>query len=287
MKLTRIVSISRPRFWIYELGPFLVGVAAAAQSDYSVWLLPAVMCFGLFFLYPANIYIYGINDIFDYETDRLNPKKVAYENLVMPTEHAALAKHILLVSTPFVLYGFTVLDFPTLVTLIAFFFFAGFYSAPPIRAKARAFLDSFFSGAHYVATGVFAYLLVSSLTEASVHQEALLVLTLAGLAWSVAMHAYSAVPDIAADAAAGLQTIATTLGSAPTIIACAVLYVGAALLSYPYLGFVSLLLGAVYVLFMLLSLTLTDQKLFRLYTVFPYVNTISGALIFFTVWFSL
>jgi 4-hydroxybenzoate polyprenyltransferase len=35
-----------------------------------------VLLFGLYFLIPANIRIYGINDIYDYETDKLNPKKV-------------------------------------------------------------------------------------------------------------------------------------------------------------------------------------------------------------------
>ena len=76
MKLKRILKISRPRFWIYELGPYIVGVVAAAQSDHFVWLFPAVIIFFIFFAYPANIYIYGINDIYDYETDKLNPKKV-------------------------------------------------------------------------------------------------------------------------------------------------------------------------------------------------------------------
>gem|GEM_PF-2635403 len=29
MKLMRVLRISRPRFWIYELGPYMIGIIAA------------------------------------------------------------------------------------------------------------------------------------------------------------------------------------------------------------------------------------------------------------------
>ena len=38
--------------------------------------------FVVYFLIPANILIYGINDIFDYDTDKLNPKKGTYEAFI-------------------------------------------------------------------------------------------------------------------------------------------------------------------------------------------------------------
>lgn len=34
-----------------------------------------IAIFALYFVIAANIWIYGINDIYDYETDKLNPKK--------------------------------------------------------------------------------------------------------------------------------------------------------------------------------------------------------------------
>lgn len=75
MKLKRLIKISRPRFWIYEVGPYIIGIAAAAHGDYSAWLLLPTLVFFVFFTYPANIYIYGINDAYDYDTDKLNPKR--------------------------------------------------------------------------------------------------------------------------------------------------------------------------------------------------------------------
>lgn len=283
MNIKRIIKISRPRFWIYELGPYIVGIAAAAQSTYSVWLVPTVIIFFIFFTYPANIYIYGINDMYDYETDKLNPKKVSYESLVLPSERRTLFTHILIMCLPFILYGFFNLSIITLAFLCLFFFFAGFYSATPIRAKARPILDSIFSAGHYVATGAFSYLLISDILNRSFSWSTLGICIAAGMAWAISMHAYSAVPDIKADRDANLETIATKLEKKKTIYLCAFLYLLSAILTFPYLGFVSIALGIVYLYFMLISIKTTEEELFKVYTYFPIINTISGMIVFFTV----
>lgn len=73
-----------------------------------------------------------------------------------------------------------------------FLFFSGFYSALPIRAKTIPLVDSVFSAGHYVATAVFAYVLISGV---QIDRQ----LVIAGMAWAMAMHAYSALPDIQPD----------------------------------------------------------------------------------------
>jgi 4-hydroxybenzoate polyprenyltransferase len=285
VKLQRLLNISRPRFWIYELGPYLIGITAAAQGTYSLaYLIPSFLFF-LFFTYPANIYIYGINDAYDYETDKLNPKKVSYESLVMPEEQKKLLIHIALVSLPFLLYAFVTLSIAALVAFGAFFFFAGFYSATPIRAKTKPFLDSIFSAGHYIATAAFSYIFLTDLMNRDYSNDALVLCILAGMCWAIAMHAYSAVPDIKADSDAGLKTIATTLQKRGTIVLCAGLYAFSGILSFPYLGIISIILALFYVGFMLMSLRTTDDELFRIYTYFPIINTVSGMIIFFIILF--
>lgn len=283
VKFARLLKISRPRFWIYELGPYVVGIAAAFQSDHLIWYSISIPVFFLFFTYPANIYIYGINDAYDYETDKLNPKKISYESLVMPDEQGKLLSHIALVSLPFLVYASITLSLSAFVALVAFFFFAGFYSAKPIRAKAKPFLDSIFSAGHYVATAVFSYILMSDIMETTYAVETLVLCVIAGMCWAISMHAYSAVPDIKADKDAGLMTIATVLQKRGTIILCAFLYAIAGALSFPYLGIISVILSLVYVCFMLLSLKTTEEELFRIYAYFPFINTVSGMIVFFTI----
>lgn len=275
MKFGRIIAISRYRFWIYELGPYALG-AFAATPDLTALLHWRVLSFALFFLFSANLYIYGINDMFDYETDIKNPRKVNYEALVKPEEWKSLSWWIVAVVVPFLLF----LPFHNkgaIISMVLFFFFAGFYSAKPIRAKAKPFFDSIFSAGHYVATGAFSYYLLGGV-GVPVYP------LLAAMAWSIAMHAYSAVPDIESDRSAALPTIATTLQKQKTLVLCLLLYIVSGILLYPYVGVVSLILMFVYAVLMIASLRIqTDEKLLHLYTYFPYINACSGMVIFFSI----
>jgi len=267
MKLREILNISRPRFWLYEMGTYFIGVVVVATSLKTL-LEPKVLIFGFFFLIPANILIYGINDIFDYETDKLNPKKVQYEALLVPEKHKSVWLWILATNIPFLIYAFSI-SLNTGLYLLIFYFFASFYSATPIRAKIRPFFDSLFSASHYIFTGVFGYFLAGG-------EGFPLIGFVAGILWAMAMHAYSAVPDIKADTDAGFKTIATWLGRNGTIVMCLVFYVASAVLFSTLVGVFPLIAVLVYVFLMIKSLkTKDDNKLFKIYTYFPWVNFVT------------
>ena len=261
------MNISRPRFWLNEMGTYFIGVLVATNF-LTDFLRPEILVFAFFFLIPANILIYGINDIFDYETDKLNPKKVEYEALLVPEKHKAVWVWILATNIPFLIYALTI-NKKTGIYLLIFYFFAIFYSATPIRAKIRPFFDSLFSAGHYIFTGVFGYFLAGG-------QGFPLVGFIAGMLWAMAMHAYSAVPDIKADSDAGFKTIATWLGRNGTIIMCLVFYVASAVLFSTLVGIFPLVAVLVYVFLMIKSLrTKDDKKLFKIYTYFPWVNFVT------------
>ena len=102
--------------------------------------------------------------------------------------------------------------------------------------------------------------------------------------WATAMHAYSAVPDIDADTKAGVPTIATFLGKKTTLLLCALLYAGSALILCSQMPLVALVGGMVFAVLMYLSYrTTTDEDLFKLYTHFPLINTSIGALVSITL----
>lgn len=267
MNLKQILNISRPRFWLYEMGTYFIGVLVATNF-LGDFLRPEILIFGFFFLIPANILIYGVNDIFDYETDKLNPKKVEYEALLVPEKHKSVWVWVLATNIPFVIYAFS-LSAKTGIYLLIFYFFAFFYSATPIRAKIRPFFDSLFSAGHYIFTGVFGYFLAGG-------EGFPLVGFIAGVLWAMAMHAYSAVPDIKADTDAGLRTIATWLGRDTTIIMCLIFYIASAALFSTLVGVFPLLAVLVYVGLMIWSLKeKDDSKLFKIYTYFPWVNFVT------------
>lgn len=271
MKLKEVLKISRPRFWLYESATFGLIGTVGALNGLSFFLNIHYWVFLLYFLVPANILIYGINDIFDYETDKLNPKKGTYEALVKPEKQNYLWKWIIFTNIPF--WFFVPIKLPVILSLFAFIFFASFYSARPIRAKALPFIDSFFSAGHYVATGVFGYYLAGGVNFPVTG-------VVAGLCWAIAMHAYSAIPDIKADLAAGLKTIAIMFGEKGTIYICCILYFLAGYLVYNIIPVASIVGVVTFLYFMYRSLKAeTPQKLFKIYTYFPIINTLIGAVV--------
>src|SRR5215210_3559286 len=125
--MVNIFKISRPRFWLYLFGTYLVGLAAGAASTSDFIRLDSIL-FGIYFLLPANLLVYGINDIFDFETYRLNPKKEEYEMLVRPESHKLLAIWTLVLNLPFLIAAFFVAH-AALMPLAAFLILSIFYSA--------------------------------------------------------------------------------------------------------------------------------------------------------------
>lgn len=251
---------------MYLLGPFMLALAASSlRPPIEVWLL------GLYLTLPANLLIYGVNDLFDAETDKLNPKKATYEHLLRPAERRGLTRTILILNLPFLaLVPFLPHAWPWLLVFVV----TGVgYSMPPLRAKGRPILDSAFN-LLYVAPGFAAYAAVSG-------QQPPVTVVVAALLWCMAMHAYSAVPDIAADQTAGVPTVATLLGPRRTLVGCGIAYAVAAALAFPFVGAFALVGGALYLAMIGLSLgSRSSARLFLLYRCFPILNTAVGAALF-------
>lgn len=272
--LMKYLRISRPRFWLYVLGPFLIGVIA---SDTTNFFWPALAVFAFYFTFPANILIYGVNDIFDYETDRHNKKKHGYEELITPDLRWRIANVIILWNLPFfVVWLADEMPIQSKVALLGFIFFGIFYSAWPIRAKIRPILDSVFN-VLYIFPGIFAYGLLE-------YQYPPLQIIAAATLWCMAMHAYSAIPDIKADTKAGISTIATLLRPLGTLVFCMICFAGAAYLTYPWLKMFSVGAGSLYILIMLITFVRTKPaQVFALYKLFPYINVAVGTGLFFYI----
>lgn len=269
-----LIRISRPRFWLYLFGPYLVGLAAGATSS-SVFFRSDVILFGLYFLLPANLLVYGINDIFDFETDRLNPKKTEYEMLVRPETHRSLALWIIALNLPILVVSYFV-AFHALAGLAIFLVLSVLYSAPPVRAKTLPIVDSLFN-VLYVFPGVFAYQLLTGSFPP-------IVIIFAGALWTAAMHAYSAIPDIDADRTASLETVATKLGKTRTLVFCFAAFLLAAVFAYPYIGILSVALSLIYLSMIVSSIaSKSDASVFAIYKYFPLVNAAAGLALFFSI----
>ncbi|MCQ4333728.1 prenyltransferase [Natronomonas sp. F2-12] len=259
-----LLWLSRPRFWLYLAGPVVVGVTYAAGGPGDLFRPIAVALFA-YFLFPANVFLYGVNDLFDADVDVENPKKDDRE--IRYQQDRAVGAVIALSG----LLGGLFLPFlpaAGAVGMIGFLALAVEYSAPPLRFKTTPFFDSLSNGL-YVLPGVVAY--------AAVAGGAPPVAAVAGgWLWAMGMHTFSAIPDIGPDRAAGIETTATRLGKARTYLYCGGCWLAAALVFGTVHPFFAALLG-IYPVFVAV-VAATDLPVGRVYWWFPALNTAVGTL---------
>ena len=264
-------SISRFRFWIYTGGTYVVGFALGMGS----WLAffdPLYYLFLFYFFFPANILIYGVNDLWDEETDRNNPKKMEREHQLAPHERQLLVR-ILLLCGVFSLALLFIQNSGGQLIFFVFLFLAYFYSAKPLRFKEVPILD-FASNMLYIMPGIFGYYLAAG------HYPPVLYV-IAGFFHIAAMHLFSAIPDIEYDRDAGIRTSAVVFGKKFSLLVCLVFWSGFVALVIQLCGYHPLSLPVlVYPLFPALLLLRDSIRIETLYWYLPYVNTFLGGLLF-------
>lgn len=222
LELVRVVvASSRPISWVNTAFPF---AAAYLFLDGGVtWQLVVGT---VFFLIPYNIAIYGINDVFDYESDLRNPRKGGVEGAVLhPRWHAPVLWASVLTTVPFLVALFVGGTLASALWLIVSMFSVVAYSYKGLRFKERAVLDSACSSAHFVTPALVGATMVGS----SIPWQ-FWVAMLAFFLWGMASHALGAVQDIHADRQAGLRSIATDLGARCTTRSAVLCYAAAAVL---------------------------------------------------------
>jgi len=181
------------------------------MESWLAFFRPEYILFLLYFFVPANVIIYGVNDYFDEETDRTNPKKNEKEHRLGGGERRDL-RTLLLAVTGFSLALLPFMDTVGRLVFLGFLFLASFYSAPPLRFKEIPFLD-FSSNMLYIMPGIFGLSLAAGALPP-------LVLVIAGYLHIAAMHLFSAIPDIDCDRRAGITTTAVLLGRKPSLLLC-------------------------------------------------------------------
>lgn len=269
MNIKRIITLSRPRFWTYLAGPYLVGYTIAANGRADFLSFPFLYTV-FYFLLPANFFLYGINDYFDRSLDASNPRKESRETRLTRTESVEVL-NFALISLIFTLPLFAYLHSYSLAVLLFFLLLAVFYSAPPIRLKTMTFLDSV-SNILYLLPGFVGYTQFKSLP---VPVSVLMALS----CWPIAMHIFSAIPDIESDRHAGITTTAVQLGRGRSLFVCFVLWlIFAAFATSINPFFVVSFLYAAIPLYLLYH---DDISVEKVYWKFPLINGILGAALFF------
>jgi 4-hydroxybenzoate polyprenyltransferase len=262
-----LLKISRPHFWTYLGGTFLVGYTLATRDTFSL-LNPHFLLLLVYFLVFANLFLYGINDWFDEDTDALNEKKGPKENL-LKKEQKKVLKYGLIASLCASAFAFFLLHGTERILFALFIFLSYAYSAPPFRFKSKPFID-FLSNALYILPGLIGYSFIT-------HTLPTPPVLIACFCWSFAMHLFSAIPDIDPDRKAGITTTAVFLGKTNSLILCLAFWlVFSSIIVAQKSFFPFTMISIIYPSLPAMLLTHKHLDIAKIYWYYPYINGILG-----------
>ncbi len=273
--LVTLLRMSRWRFWPYLAGTYAVGYTAGVEhvGQLMTWWFWVHL---LFFTLPANLLLYGVNDLFDVDTDARNPKKGSVEHRLSLSERPLVWRAVMTALVLALAFAVLQRSYADGAMMAVFVVLAFAYSAPPVRLKSRPTLDSA-SNVLYAVPGFLGWQQASG-------QPVDAIAVLIASCWTAAMHLFSAIPDIESDRDAGLSTSATLLGRRSSLAVCSILWL---LFACSLLGIGGLwpwsLVAFTYPLIPVVLLFLKSEATYRTYWYFPTINSLVGMTGFFVL----
>lgn len=258
----RLIEISRPVLWINTIGTVVIGMWLT--GDLWRWEIIPILVWVTF---PFNLLIYGVNDIFDQDTDSDNARKGGYGGAkITAGEVRPIGWAVALTNIPFLVYFALTLPWPATAWMIAYAFSFWQYSSTPLRFKGRPIWDSI-SNADYAFPLVF--------VPYALGAEPVWAAALGLMAWSMAKHVYDAIQDIDEDGEAGIRTTAVALGARGALVWSGFWWVVStalfALVNIPVAVANALIAGWLVIALWVNPTTPKARDLYRFSVTFPYV----------------
>ena len=251
--IRQLLLSSRPLSWVNTAFPFAAAYLLTVREVDWVVIVGTI-----YFLVPYNLAMYGINDVFDYESDLRNPRKGGVEGAVLDRSlHRITLWGVVITNVPFLIV-LILAGSPISWLVLAISVFAVIaYSAPVLRFKERPFLDSLTSSTHFVSPAVYGVALAGATVT-----PGLIALLAAYFVWGVASHAFGAVQDIVPDREAGIGSVATVIGARATVRLAFIAYLvsGVLMLLTPWPGPLAGLLALPYAASVLPFWSITDAE---------------------------
>jgi 4-hydroxybenzoate polyprenyltransferase len=201
-RLLFLIQVSRPIIWpvlplVYALG------LNASHAEWSA----AVLVQMAMLTFPMNLVGCGLNDIYDYESDRRSARRRAVWGAVVRNQDRPLVfRAAQFAMPPIVIAAAATRNWDNIVATVSLLLVAWLYSVPPLRLKERPPLDSLANGlGYFLLPFTMGYSLNANPREMPLKYY-LLALCVCGV------HALATAADYEADRAAGHRTMAVRFG---------------------------------------------------------------------------
>lgn len=207
--LLELLRISRPPLWIVLPLIFCLGLAYGQHglTDPSFRLTPFMIAQIFMLSFPMCLFTFGLNDIHDRASDRLNPRKRGIEGTLLaegsqkPVKVAAFWAGVL-----FLCVSAASADPGHVYFAVMLLVFSYAYSTPPWRFKTRPPLDIVSAGVlGFLAPFGMGFSLVDNALDLPFHAFFFTMCVMG-------FHAFSTISDYSADKTVGDRTFAVAYG---------------------------------------------------------------------------
>jgi 4-hydroxybenzoate polyprenyltransferase len=197
-----LIQVSRPIIW-----PVLPLVYGLGMHEAHAPLTAAAVVQMLLLTFPMNLVGCGLNDIYDYESDRRSLRRRAVWGAVVGEEDRQQIFRAVLAMIPLIVFSACLTrNWINVVATVLLILIAWLYSAPPARLKERPPFDSISNGlGYFLLPFVMGYSLAADPRSMPLRYY-LLALCVCGV------HALATAADYDADRAAGHKTMAVVFG---------------------------------------------------------------------------
>ena len=207
--LILLLKVSRPLAWAVLPLVFCMGLVLGEKGvrDASFQFTPLMIIQMLSLSFPFCLMTYGVNDVFDCASDRMNPRKGGFEGArLQKTHHRLLIKAAVAAGVFFITVSLLTQSLLNVFYAFSMLVLAGAYSIPPWRLKVRAPLD-------VVTAGIIGVLGPFALGYGYVDDAAHIPLQVYYFSLCVmGFHAFSTIMDYRIDKKQGDRTFAVAYG---------------------------------------------------------------------------
>ncbi|MDD5178263.1 MAG: UbiA family prenyltransferase [Candidatus Nanoarchaeia archaeon] len=214
MDFKLLIKTSRPASWVLPPLIFLMGIIYSGATVNIISVIQIVLL-----SFPLCLLVYGINDVYDYESDQLNPRKKLIEGIKLEKkDHSFVKKASLIVIILLIVISLLTLNGTNILFTFILVFLSYFYSAPPLRLKEKPPLDSISNGLIVLLVFMLGFSYNKTFFDIT-KQVCFCALCVS------AVHAFSTISDIIPDKQAKNKTFAIVFGEKPTIIFSLIIFI--------------------------------------------------------------
>jgi 4-hydroxybenzoate polyprenyltransferase len=209
-----LIQVSRPIIW--PVLPLVYGLGLHASHATIGW--PAVLQM-IALTFPMNLVGCGLNDVYDFESDRRSTRRRAIWGAVVPAADRPVVFRAASFSVSLVIFiACLTRNWDNIVATVSLVLIAVFYSVPPIRLKERPPLDSFANGLGYFLLPFAMGYSLNADPRKMPFKFYLLAVCVCGV------HALATAADYQADRDAGHRTMAVVYGRRTAVVVSCVAF---------------------------------------------------------------